>query len=47
MPNEQYKCEFVVDENGAVAEDNKTNNKLTVQKTHPGFDKLVMGKNPW
>jgi hypothetical protein len=46
-PDEQYKWEFVVDENDAVTEDNKANNKLTVQKTHPGFDKLVMGKNPW
>lgn len=46
-PDEQYKWEFVVDEKDAVIEDNKANNKLKVQKTHPGFDRLVMGQNSW
>jgi hypothetical protein len=47
LPAFQYKWEFTVDENDAVIEDNKANNKLTVQKTDKGYDHFVMGKNHW
>ena len=47
LPDQQYRWEFVVDQNAVVVEDNKTNNNMTVHKTDKGYDHLVMGKNHW